>query len=107
MGRVTNANKRAVRLAPEFAPRHSTSRDPRRWENPDQFDITRRAAGHLPFGQGVHGCVGKPGARIEGEAVLGALARKVVRIELDGEPERLPHNTVRGFESLPFAFHAP
>jgi cytochrome P450 len=85
----------------------AANRDPRRWEDPDQFDITRRAAGHLAFGQGIHGCVGKSVARIEGEAVLGALARKVGRIELDGEPERHLNNTVRGFESLPVAFHAP
>jgi 4-methoxybenzoate monooxygenase (O-demethylating) len=85
----------------------AANRDPRRWENPDRFDITRKASGHLAFRQGIHGCVGKPVARIEGEAVLGALAGKVGRIELTGEPERHLNNTVRGFESLPLAFHAP
>jgi cytochrome P450 len=85
----------------------AANRDPRRWENPDRFDITRKASAHLAFGQGIHGCVGKPVARIEGEAVLGALAGKVGRIELTGEPERHLNNTVRGFESLPLAFHAP
>ena len=73
---------------------------------PDRFDITRRASGHMAFGLGIHGCVGKPVARIEGEAVLGALARKVGSIELAGEPERHLNNTVRGFESLPVTFHA-
>jgi cytochrome P450 len=85
----------------------AANRDPRRWEDPDRFDVRRRASGHLAFGQGIHGCVGKPVARIEGEAVLGALARRVGLIELDGEPERHPNNTVRSFESLPVAFHAP
>jgi len=51
--------------------------------------------------------VGKPVARIEGEAVLGALARRVGRLELSGEPQRHLNNTVRCFESLPVAFHAP
>ena len=46
-------------------------------------------------------------ARIEGEAVLGALARKVGRMELDGAPQRHLNNTIRSFESLPVAFHAP
>jgi len=46
-------------------------------------------------------------ARIEGEAVLGALARKVGRIELDGEPQRHLNNTMRGFESLPVTIRAP
>ena len=85
----------------------AANRDPRRWENPDRFDITRRASGHLAFGQGIHGCVGKPVARIEGDAVLGALARKVRRIDLDGEPERHLNNTMRGYERLPVTFHAP
>ena len=83
----------------------AANRDPRRWEDPDRFDITRKASGHLAFGLGIHGCVGKPVARIEGEAVLGALARKVERIELSGEPQRHLNNTVRGFESLPVTFH--
>lgn len=85
----------------------AANRDPRRWENPDRFDVTRKASGHLAFGLGIHGCVGKPVARIEGEAVLGALARKVGRIELDGEPQRHLNNTVRSFESLPVTFHGP
>jgi cytochrome P450 len=85
----------------------AANRDPRRWDAPDRFDITRKASGHLAFGLGIHGCVGKPVARIEGEAVLGALARRVGSIELLGEPERHLNNTVRSFESLPVAFHAP
>jgi cytochrome P450 len=85
----------------------AANRDPRRWKNPDRFDIGRKASGHLAFGLGIHGCVGKPVARIEGEAVLGALARKVGHIEPDGVPQRHLNNTVRGFESLPVAFHAP
>ena len=85
----------------------SANRDPRRWEEPDRFDITRKASGHLAFGLGIHGCVGKPVARIEGEVILGALARKVGRIELDGEPQRHLNNTIRSFESLPVTFHAP
>ncbi len=85
----------------------AANRDPRRWEDPDRFDITRKASGHLAFGLGIHSCVGKPVARIEGEALLGALARKVGRIEFDGEPRRHLNNTIRSFESLPVAFHAP
>jgi 4-methoxybenzoate monooxygenase (O-demethylating) len=85
----------------------AANRDPRRWGDPDTFDIRRKASGHLAFGLGIHGCVGKPVARIEGEAVLGALARKVGSIELIGEPETHLNNTVRSFESLPVIFHAP
>lgn len=85
----------------------AANRDPRRWEDPNRFDITRKTSGHLAFGLGIHGCVGKPVARMEGEALLGALARKVGRIELRGEPRRQPNDTIRGLASLPVTFHAP
>ena len=85
----------------------AANRDPRRRENPHWFDVMRRASGHMAFGLEIHGCVGKPVPRIEGEAVLRALARRVGRIELSGEPQRHLNNTVRGFETLPFTFHAP
>jgi cytochrome P450 len=40
-------------------------------------------------------------ARMEGELVLTALAERVARIELDGEPERELNNNLRGLERLP------
>jgi cytochrome P450 len=50
--------------------------------------------------------VAKAVARLEGEVLLGTLARKVGRIELDGEPHRHLNNTVRSFASLPVTFRA-
>ena len=79
----------------------AANRDPRRWEHPDDYDITRRNAGHVGFGTGIHGCVGAVLARLEGELVLSALARKVASIELAGEPKRRYNNTLRGMASLP------
>jgi cytochrome P450 len=79
----------------------AANRDARRWEDPDRFDITRRATGHLAFGVGIHGCVGMAVARMEGEIVLSLLARKVQSIELDGAPERRLNNTLRGLARLP------
>jgi cytochrome P450 len=79
----------------------AANRDPRRWENPDNFDIRRRATGHMAFGTGVHGCVGQMVARLESEVLLNALTRKVRHIELAGEPELRPTNWLRGFAKLP------
>jgi 4-methoxybenzoate monooxygenase (O-demethylating) len=79
----------------------SANRDPRRWERPDEYDIARRNAGHVGFGTGIHGCVGAVLARLEGEVVLGALARKVGSIEMVGEPKRRYNNTLRGMSVLP------
>ncbi len=75
--------------------------DPRRWEAPDRFDITRRASGHVAFGYGIHSYVGQTVARLEGEIVLGALAGRIERIELRGEPVRRMNNTLRGLANLP------
>ena len=79
----------------------AANRDPRRWDNPDTFDVTRRAAGHMTFGTGIHGCVGQAVARLETEAILAALAKRVASFELTGEPERRLNNTLRGFDRMP------
>ncbi|MGA9090703.1 MAG: cytochrome P450 [Bradyrhizobium sp.] len=79
----------------------AANRDPRRWDNPDTFDVTRRAAGHMTFGTGIHGCVGQAVARLETEAILTALAGRVASFELTGEPERRLNNTLRGFDTMP------
>jgi 4-methoxybenzoate monooxygenase (O-demethylating) len=79
----------------------AANRDPRRWERPDEYDITRRTTGHVGFGSGIHQCVGQLLARLEGECVLSALARKVAAIEITGPPRRRYNNTLRALASLP------
>ena len=84
----------------------AANRDPRRWEQPDEYDIARKNAGHVGFGTGIHGCVGAVLARLEGEVVLSALARKVASIEICGEPRRRYNNTLRSMASLPVRIRA-
>ena len=79
----------------------SANRDERRWDDPERFDITRESAGQLAFGHGEHTCVGMGLARLEGAAVLTALAERVGRIELAGTPVRKRNNLIRSFASLP------
>ncbi|GEC53845.1 cytochrome P450 [Bradyrhizobium japonicum] len=79
----------------------AANRDPRRWEAPDSYDITRRTSGHVGYGSGIHMCVGQLVARLEGEVMMAALARRVARIDITGEPKRLFNNTLRGLSSLP------
>jgi 4-methoxybenzoate monooxygenase (O-demethylating) len=79
----------------------AANRDPRRWENPDRYDITRRTSGHVGYGSGIHMCVGQLVARLEGEVMMSALARKIGSIEITGPVKRLYNNTLRGLKSLP------
>jgi 4-methoxybenzoate monooxygenase (O-demethylating) len=79
----------------------SANRDPRRWPEPDRYDIQRRPSGHVALGAGIHGCVGQAVARLEGEVVLAALARRVKRIEVIGGHRRRLNNTLRALDTLP------
>lgn len=79
----------------------AANRDPRKWPEPDRYDIERRPSGHAAFGSGIHGCVGQAIARLEGEVVLTALARRVKRIEVTGPHTRRLNNTLRALDTLP------
>jgi cytochrome P450 len=80
----------------------SANRDPRRWgDDADRYDIRRRTPGHVAFGAGIHVCVGQFIARLEGELVLSALARRSPRLVLTGDPVPRPNNTMKGFRHLP------
>jgi 4-methoxybenzoate monooxygenase (O-demethylating) len=80
------------------------NRDPRRWEAPDRFDVTRKAGEHTAFGAGIHKCVGQMLARLETEMILSALLRRFATIEIAGEPTRKLNNTLRQFARLPIRF---
>lgn len=75
------------------------NRDPRHYEDPDTFDVTRNPVDHLSFGYGPHGCAGQGLARLEGHAIVEALARRVKSLSL-GDGYRVPSNITRSFEQL-------
>jgi cytochrome P450 len=79
----------------------AANRDPRRWDDPDSFDLSRDPSGHVGFGMGIHQCVGQHVARLEAEALLTALARRVRAIELAGPTVRHHNNTLRAWERIP------
>lgn len=79
----------------------SANRDELEWDNPDAFDISRDAGRQLGFGHGTHGCAGQGLARLETQAILRALLRRVDRIEPAGEPTWALNNIIHRLEHLP------
>lgn len=79
----------------------AANRDPRRWEDPERFDIHRQASGHVGFGFGIHQCLGQMLARQEAEVVLDAFINRVARMEPAGTPVRRLNNTLHALASLP------
>jgi 4-methoxybenzoate monooxygenase (O-demethylating) len=79
----------------------AANRDPRRWKDPDAFDLSRDPSGHVGFGMGIHQCVGQHVARLEAVSLLEALVARVSRLELVGTPARHLNNSLRAWEHLP------
>ncbi|WP_407550912.1 cytochrome P450 [Streptomyces sp. Pv4-95] len=82
----------------------AAGRDPKRYDDPDRVDITRKASGHLAFGHGIHHCIGAPLARLEGRIVLGELFRRFPGLSLATPADELPWRpsfNLRGLASLP------
>jgi len=79
----------------------SANRDDRKFAEPDRFRIDRAEKQSMGFGHGPHGCAGQGLARMELSAVFGALAARIDRFELAGEPERVLNNIARGFRRVP------
>ncbi|MDT0611085.1 cytochrome P450 family protein [Streptomyces lancefieldiae] len=82
-------------------------RDPARFPEPDRFDITRDARGHVAFGHGIHYCLGAPLARLEARIAISTLLERCESLALDIHPAAItwrPGLMIRGPQSLPVRF---
>lgn len=84
----------------------AANRDPRKWPDPERFDIRRDLRGSVGWGYGVHACVGRVLALLEADALLGALIKYIDRFEPAGEPEPWMTTIGHGPASLPLKIHA-
>jgi cytochrome P450 len=79
----------------------AANRDPRVFDEPGRFDVTRAGAGkHLAFSSGIHYCLGAALARMEGEVALRALFDRFPDVAVVGQPRRRTTSNLRGFDSL-------
>jgi cytochrome P450 len=78
----------------------SAQRDPRRFPEPDRFDVGRGDQAHIGFGGGLHFCVGAPLARQEIATSLAGLVARCPDLGLVEEPRYQPNFVIRGLESL-------
>ena len=86
----------------------AANRDPREFDDPNSFDITRaNAQNHLAFGLGAHFCIGAALARAELLRAFGAILDRIDDIAL-GEPlDAQPHEFsffLRPMKQLPLTF---
>ena len=79
----------------------AANRDPRKWDEPEGFELSRQTSGHVGFGFGIHQCLGQMVARLEGELVLEALLPRIRSIRATGPAVRRLNNTIHALESLP------
>ena len=68
----------------------AANRDPRRYTDPDTFDIHRDNISHLTFGKGVHYCLGANLARLEGRVALDELLNRWPEWGIDYEQRACP-----------------
>lgn len=79
----------------------AANRDPRRFPDPDTFDI-HRVTQHMTFGVGAHYCLGAALARLEGRVAAEEILARFPDWEVDWDGAELAQtSTVRGWKTLP------
>lgn len=80
----------------------AANRDPRRYDRPDELDVTRADPKPLSFGGGAHFCVGAALARLEAKYAFAALLASTRGIELATDKVTWKASLgLRGLDSLP------
>ncbi len=83
----------------------ASGRDPRKFPDPDRYDVDREIDLHLGFGHGRHFCLGASLARLESRIALEELLARIPEYGVDrGGIERMHSSNVRGFAGLPLVY---
>jgi cytochrome P450 len=87
----------------------AANRDPKRWDNPDDYDIHRPLQNHLGFAMGPHQCLGMNVARQEMITALNGLMDRFPGLHYDPDfpaPQLLGSAQQRGMSALPVRLKA-
>ena len=81
----------------------AASRDPKRWDRPDEFDPGRTLRASMAFGRGAHVCMGKNLARTEIVVAIRRLLERLpnLRLDPDAEAPRYIGMYERGITAVP------
>ena len=79
----------------------AANRDPKQFEDPETFDITRVQNRHLAFGTGAPQCAGMALARLEGAIAIPRFLARFPNYAFAGQPIRGGRVRFRGFLSVP------
>jgi pimeloyl-[acyl-carrier protein] synthase len=83
----------------------AANRDPAHFTDPDRLDITRADNRHLGFGWGIHFCLGASLARVEAQAAINTLIRRMPGLALaTATPAWREASALRGLTALPVTF---
>ena len=78
----------------------AANRDPAQFPEPDRFRIERQDGNHIPFGKGIHFCVGSFLARLEARTVFATFLRRWPNSRLAAPAERIPTLAFRRLKHL-------
>jgi cytochrome P450 len=83
----------------------AANRDERQFPDPDRFDVKRGRVRHLGFGEGMHGCLGAPLARLEVKVAAEEALPVLDDYTISGPPVRY-RSTPNAYvlEHLPLSF---
>jgi cytochrome P450 len=79
----------------------AANRDPKQFEDPERFDVSRVVNRHLAFATGVHQCAGMALARLEGAIAIARFLARFPAYRLSGTPVRGGRVRFRGFLRVP------
>ncbi len=79
--------------------------DERRFERADEYDALRPSGRHLGFGEGLHGCLGNPLARLEARVALEVALPRLGELSPSGPAVRYPSTpNMAVLDHLPVVF---